>query len=245
MVVASPPVSPATARHVDLNLHVDASMTGKPQQLERAWAQATTRFELDAPAGAKLQVSLPDGVGMNGFAWANKGRDGISFAKQGADWVATTQVPVQQLSLNTFAHQHRGDAVAVADGDVIRVADLTPTLVVDGAAPSKEQPSVTVMAPLGWQTSAAGSASADVLDRIYRSEGVAAGDRSAGSGVATEARFTGRTHDGQRTTGLGRATREAGYRTGDAAATLGYLAMMIANAGRGRSRDEGDLTAEA
>jgi hypothetical protein len=226
MLVSTPPVAAATARSIDVAVHADESMSGKPEQLDKAWASATTRFELDAPAGSQVRVTVPDGVGMNGWAWGNEGKAGVSFAKDGADWVTTAKVPLTQLSLETSAFQHRGDAI-VADGDTLTVQDLAPKISVDGVAQSPAKPAVNVTAPIGWQTSAANGAM-DVQAKVAGVADTVSASREAGLGAATVARFTGHGPDGHKTTGPLRVLHESAERAKDAAATAAYLALVLA-----------------
>jgi hypothetical protein len=221
----APAVTPPRAVEMDLGIHVDEAMSGKPQALDKAYASATTRFELDAPVGAEIRVRTPEGVGMNGFAWANKGLVGVGFTKQGAEWVSTADKPLSQISLQTSAFQNHGDAIRVEGGQV-NVDDLTPSVLVDGVAQDSTKPTVNVIAPLGWQTAAANGA-ADVLHEAEGVKDTVAGVRDAGLGAATSARFTGRAPDGHDTVGPIRVLREAKERVGDAAASAAYIALML------------------
>lgn len=221
----APKVMPAKAVEMDLGIRVDEAMSGKPAALDKASAGATTRFELDAPAGAEIRVSTPEGVIMNGFAWGNSGRTGVSFNKQGAEWVSTAKVPLEQLSIQTSAFQNHGDAIRV-DGSRIAVDDLTPTVTVAGQAPDPAGPKVNVVAPLGWKTTAA-DGTADALEVVQGVDDTVAGVRDAAKGAATIAEFTGRSPNGTRTTGPLRVLSEAAERTADGAASAAYIAMMM------------------
>jgi hypothetical protein len=225
MSIASITAAPAKATAIDVSLHVDEAISGKPVGVDQASAHATTRFALDAPAGAQIRVQVPTGAGMNGWAWGNEGKAGVSFAKEGADWVTTAKVPLTQLSLQTFAFQHQGDAIR-SDGSTVEVDDLAPKVSVDGVAQAADAPAVTVSAPLGWQTSAKNGA-ADVLHEAAGATDTVAGDRDAGLGAATIARFTGRAPDGHDTVGPVRVLHETKERVTDAAAGAIYTALAL------------------
>lgn len=221
----TPRIVPARPVEMDLGIRVEEGLTGKPEAIDRAHAAATTRFELEAPAGTEIRVRTPEGVGMNGFAWANAGRTGLSFTRQGAEWVTTADEPLRQLSLQTHAFQDQGGAIR-ASGDRIEIDDLTPTVTVGGQAPARAAAPVTVVAPLGWQTTAA-DGSADALQVAQGVRDTVSGVRDASKGAATVATFTGRAPDGGSTTGASRAVREAGERVGDAAFGAIYTALQL------------------
>lgn len=216
--------APASARTIDVNVHADHTVSGTPA-IDTARATATTRFTLDAPAGAEVRVQVPDGVGMNGWAWANEGRTGISFAQQGAEWVTTAKEPLHQLSLQTSAFQGRTSELRVADGK-IEVGDLAPRVSVDGVAQDAARPAVSVSAPIGWKTVAANGA-ADALRTVKGVDGIVVGDRDAALGAATVATFDGRAPDGSSTTGVKRVAREAAQKAGDAAVSAAYTALAL------------------
>ena len=220
-----PPPTPATAASIDVTIHADHSLSGRPATPDTANARAMTSFSLDAPAGAELRVQVPEGVGMNGWAWANEGRDGLSFAKQGADWVTTTDTPVRQLSLNTSAFLGRTKEFS-SDGTTVDVGDIAPRLAVNGVAQDAARPSVVVRAPLGWRTAAA-DGTPDAQRTVDGVQDVVVADRAAELGAATRATFEGRAPDGSSTTGPLRVAREAATRAGDAAATTAYTAMAL------------------
>lgn len=226
MSIASIAASPAKATAIDVSIRADETITGRPDAIDRASAHATTRFALDAPLGAQIRVQVPAGAGMNGWAWGNEGKAGVSFARDGADWVTTVdKVPLTQLSLQTFAFQHQGDAIR-SSGSTIDVDDLAPKVSVDGVAQDPAKPAVSVVAPIGWQTAAANGA-ADVQHVVAGVRDTVGASREAGLGAATTARFTGRAPDGDSTVGPVRFVREAAERAGDTAAGAAYTAMML------------------
>ncbi|MCW2925299.1 MAG: hypothetical protein JWM98_2703 [Thermoleophilia bacterium] len=227
-VVAATPKAPVAAPRVasvDLALNVDDSMSGRPTNLDHAGASAVTRFELNAPAGAELRVKVPDGAVFNAWAWANSGRTGVSFAKDGAEWVAHAKVPTDQISLQTSAWVSRGNDVSV-DEHAARIGDITPRLTVDGVAQSDEGAPVTITAPRGWETAAA-DGTKDVLHDVARVDDTVGGERPAGHGVATTATFTGRDVDGSSALGLRRTAHEAATRVTDSAAAAVMTALEM------------------
>ena len=219
------PVIGPRVTDVELGVHVDDAMNGRPADMSRASASATTRYALDAPAGARLQVDLPTGVGFNAWAWGNDGKSGVSFAKEGASWIATTKVPVTQISLQTSAFVSRGDDIRI-DGQSVDIGDLTAKLTVDGVAPASTDAPVHVIAPRGWAT-AAKDGTADVLANVRDVDDTVAGQRPAGHGVPTVATFTGRDVDGSSAVGPGRTISEAVERTKDAAASGLYTLLAV------------------
>lgn len=235
----SPTTAAPRADRVQLGIHVDSRLDGSPRRLDEARVSAFASYSLDAPAGAELRVRSAPGTELEPSTWANTGRDPITFARQGADWVATAPTPLSQLSLHARA-SGAGDAVAV-EGRTLTIADVLPTLAVDGVQQAAARPSVTVTAPIGWQTAAADGAR-DAQELLERDSVIA--ERPPQRGVATTATFTGRGPDGASTTGPGRVVRELAERTAVGAATAGYLAMMLAAGRGGRDDDSGDLMAE-
>jgi hypothetical protein len=225
MLVSTPPVAAATAKTNDHGIHADEALNGRPERLDQAWASATTRFELDAPAGAQVRVRTPEGVQMNGWAWGNEGRAGVSFAKDGAEWVTTAKEPLHQLSLQTSAFQHRGDAIT-ADGATLTVANLAPEISVDGVPQSPAKPDVNITAPLGWQTTAANGAM-DIQAKVRGVADTVAAQRDGSLGAETIARFTGHAPDGKSTTGPLRVVKESVERTKDNVASTIYSLLAV------------------
>lgn len=225
VATAPPKVAAPTAKSIDVALRADSSLSGHPVKPDTAYASATTRFALDAPVGAELRVRVADGVGMNGFAWANDGREGVSFARQGADWVTTTDTPIHQISLKTSAFPERTKEI-LSDGRQVTIGDIAPKLSVDGVPQDSAAPSVVVQAPLGWKSTAA-DGTPDALRTVDGVRDAVVADRDATLGSSTRAVFDGRAPDGSRTTGPVRVVREAASRTADAAITSAYIAMQL------------------
>ncbi len=220
-----PVVTPPTAKEMDLGIGVAETVTGKPVSLETASASATTRFAIDAPTGAELRVTTPDGVDLEGRAWANKGRTGVEFARDGADWVATAKEPLHQISLRTNAFHGRGDAISVT-GSTINLRDISPKLSVNGVARDDAGPEVLLVAPQGWKTTTA-DGTPDDLHTVQGLDDAVSATRDGSLGAATIATFTGMSPEGKKTTGPKRVLHEAAQRTVDAATGAAYIAMML------------------
>lgn len=221
--------TPPRPSRVDVGLQVDETLTGKPTSVDRSFVYASTRFDLDAPAGARLVVDVPEGVELNPHAYINDARGNITFARDGASWVATATQPIQRVTLDTNAAAGRG--ALTASGTNLRVGDVLARLSVDGVKQEGPLPQISVTAPLGWQTSSS-DGTPDAAKTIDGYPRLVTARRDGDHGAETIATFTGRDPDGRSTTGLGRLTGEVGSRVGNVGGMAAYIALMLAGGRR-------------
>ncbi|MBC7643856.1 MAG: hypothetical protein H7123_01935 [Thermoleophilia bacterium] len=224
-ITGIPPLPKPRIASAEVSINADDSMTGHPTNLTTSSANASivARYALDAPAGAQLRVAIPEGLKFNRWAWANEGKTGISFAKEGAGYVATTDLPITQLSLNGMHFNGSSPNFSIDEHSAI-VKDVLPRLSVNGVAQSDTADSVTIQAPLGWKTQSA-DGSVDAPHLMPNSESLVA-ERDPAKGVATLANFTGE-FNGHSTVGAKRYAHEAVTRAGDNVAGALYTAMMM------------------
>lgn len=216
----TPASAPTVNRTVDLALHVDHAVTGKPTNLDDAWVSATSTYDLTAAAGSQLRVQLPEGVGMN--AWARAVPSSVSFARDGADYVATLDAPLDRIAIQTSAFQRSPQFDA--DDHHVTVGDVLPRLSVDGVPIDAPVSSVAVHAPKGWETAAA-DGTVDALHVVPRADDVV-GVRDGSHGAGMVAQFTG-VADGHSTTGVARFAHEVTRRTTDAATSALYTGLQL------------------
>ena len=212
----------------EIQIHVDSTMSGHPRNADDAHVSYATTVSLDAPAGSEVRVHAPEGGRLNGWAWANDGREGISFAKDGADLVTTADVDLTEITVKGAVFNDGNPTMRVA-GDTIELGDVLPRISVDGVLQEGGPGEISVHATTGWETADA----AGRPDVQSRREGVstdqATATRDAARGAATVARFTGELA-GERTTGVGRVVSEAGERVGTAAAQAAYMGLVLIGA---------------